>query len=140
MRYVVLIGRILYAAIFILSATTHFSAATIGYASSQGVPFASVLVPIAGILALAGGLSILLGYKAKVGAWLIVIFLVPVTVMLHRFWGIADPMAAMGQQVHFMKNLSLLGAALMVAYFGAGPVSLDTRAATGGSERSAALG
>jgi uncharacterized membrane protein YphA (DoxX/SURF4 family) len=46
-------------------------------------------VPLAGVLSIVGGFSILLGYRAKVGAWLIVLFLIPVTVLMHKFWGIA---------------------------------------------------
>jgi uncharacterized membrane protein YphA (DoxX/SURF4 family) len=49
-------------------------------------PLASIAVPLSGVLAIAGGLSILLGYRAKLGACLIVVFLVPVTLMMHRFW------------------------------------------------------
>ena len=90
---------------------------------------ASVLVPISGVMALAGGLSIVLGYKAKWGAWILVVFLVPVTVTMHRFWGLADPQMATMQTIMFMKNLSMLGAALLIAYFGAGPLSLDAPSA-----------
>jgi len=54
----------------------HFSSQTIAYAASQGVPLASIAVPFSGLLALVGGLSILLGYRAKIGAWLIAVFLV----------------------------------------------------------------
>ena len=57
----------------------HFSGQTIAYAASQGVPLPSILVPFSGLLALVGGLSILLGYRAKIGAWLIAVFLVGVT-------------------------------------------------------------
>ena len=71
-----------------------------------------------------GGLSIALGYRAKLGAWLIVLFLVPVTLMLHRFWGLSDPQATGLQLAMFMKNLSLLGAALIIARLGSGPLSL----------------
>jgi putative oxidoreductase len=127
MNYLVLLGRILYAAIFIMAAPGHFSAGTIGYAASQGVPLASIAVPVSGLIALAGGLSILLGYRAKWGAWLIVLFLMPVTVMMHNFWAMTDPNAAQMQQIMFMKNLSMLGAALMIAHFGSGPLSLDDR-------------
>ena len=127
MNYLVLLGRILYTAIFIMAAPGHFSAGTIGYAASQGVPLASIAVPVSGLIALAGGLSILLGYRAKWGAWLIVLFLVPVTVMMHNFWAMTDPNAAQMQQIMFMKNLSMLGAALMIAHLGSGPLSLDDR-------------
>jgi len=70
-----------------LSAPGHFKAGTIAYAAGQGVPLASIAVPLSGIVEFLGALSIVLGYKAKLGAWLIVLFLVPVTLSLHRFWG-----------------------------------------------------
>lgn len=125
--FIVLLGRVLFVAIFVIASFGDFQSGTIGYAASQGVPMASVLVPVAGVISLAGGLSILLGFKARIGAWLIVIFLVPVTVMMHAFWGLADPMAAQMQQIHFMKNVSMLGAALVISQLGAGPWSLDAR-------------
>jgi putative oxidoreductase len=127
MNYVVLVGRILYVAIFVMAVPGHFTAGTIGYAASKGVPLASIAVPLAGLIALAGALSIVLGYKAKLGAWLIVIFLVPVTLMIHNFWAMTDPNAEQMQQIMFMKNISMLGAALMIAHFGSGPLSLDDR-------------
>ena len=125
MKAVVLIGRILFSLIFIMAAMGHFSAMGVGYASSQGVPMASVLVPLSGVLAVLGGLSIALGYKAKWGAWLIVIFLIPVTFMMHAFWKITDQMTMQMQMSIFMKNLAMLGGALLITYFGAGPMSID---------------
>ena len=74
---------------------------------------------------MAGGLSVLLGYRAKLGAWLIVVFLVPVTLMMHNFWAVHDPVMAQMQMVMFMKNISILGGALLISQFGAGPFSLD---------------
>lgn len=127
MKSVVLLGRLLYVAIFLMAAPGHFTAETIAYAASQGVPLAFIAVPASGVIALAGGLSILLGYKARYGAWLLVLFLVPVTVMMHNFWAVTDPMARTMQQVMFMKNLSMLGAALLIAHFGSGPLSVDGR-------------
>ena len=125
MKFVQLIGRILFSLIFILSAFKDFSPATAGYAASQGVPLASIAVPLAGVISLLGGLSILLGYKAKTGAWLLVLFLVPVTVLLHAFWKIDDPAQYEVQYISFMKNLSLIGTALVIAYTGVGPLSFD---------------
>lgn len=121
------LGRALFSAIFIASGVMHFSAGTIANAASQGVPFASILVPMSGVLALVGGISILLGYHARLGAWLLVLFLLPVTFTMHAFWAISDPAAQAMQQAMFMKNLAMLGGALLVAHFGAGPVSLDER-------------
>ena len=110
-----------------MAGANHFSRQTIAFAASQGVPLASVTVPLSGILALAGGLSILLGYRARLGAWLIALFLVPVTLMMHKFWAIADPMMQQIQMVLFMKNIAILGGALLISQFGAGPLSLDAR-------------
>lgn len=127
LHYVVPAGRVLYAGIFIMAAFGHFSQQTIGLAAQMGVPLAGLLVPLSGVLSLAGGLSILLGYRARLGAWLLVLFLVPVTLMMHRFWAVQDPMMAQMDQAMFIKNVSMLGAALLISYFGAGPLSLDAR-------------
>jgi|ERR1051326_4783602 putative oxidoreductase len=127
MKHIPLAGRIFYSLIFILSSLNHFSQKAINYAASNGVPMPNILVPFAGVLALLGGLSILVGYKARLGAWLIVAFLVPVTLWMHRFWSVDDPMMRQMQMAMFMKNISMLGGALFIAYFGAGPESVDAR-------------
>jgi putative oxidoreductase len=127
LRYAVPFGRLLFTAMFLLSSISLIGGNGIQHAAAQGVPFASIAVPIAGVLALLGGLSVLLGYHARIGALLIVLFLVPVTLMMHRFWNLSDPQQTMFQQVHFMKNTALLGAALMIGYFGAGPISIDAK-------------
>ncbi len=129
MRYLVPLGRVCYSLIFLMTALGHFSQAYVGYAAQQGVPAAGLLVPLSGVIATAGGLSVALGYKAKIGAWLLVLFLVPVTLMMHNFWAVTDPMMRGMQMALFMKNVSMLGAALLIAHFGAGPVSLDARRA-----------
>jgi len=126
-RSTTLIGRAFFSAIFLMSVAGHFKSATIGYAAHQGVPFAGFLVPASGLLALAGGLSVLLGYRAKIGAGLLVLFLVPVTLMMHNFWTVSDPMMRQMQMAMFMKNVALLGAALLVFNAGPGAVSLDAR-------------
>lgn len=130
MKYTVLLGRILYSLIFLNSGLSHFSGMAVGYASSQGVPLASFLVPFSGVMAIVGGLLILLGYKAKWGAWLIVAFLIPVTFMMHAFWKETDPMQKQMQMAMFMKNISMLGGAFLITWFGAGPVSFDNRRKT----------
>lgn len=126
MREVILLGRVFFALIFVLAGFGHFTEPVISYAASQGVPFASFLVPFAGLLAILGGLSIALGYYPKVGGWLIVAFLVPVTLKMHAFWNVSDPTMAQIQRIMFLKNLGLLGGALAFTYFGSGPYSLRT--------------
>jgi putative oxidoreductase len=124
---IVLLGRFLFVLIFVMSGPRHFMSQTIAYAASQGVLLASIAVPLSGLIALAGGLSILLGYRAKIGAWLIALFLIGVTPMLHKFWVVTDPMMYQMQFAMFMKNVSMLGGALLISQLGSGSWSLDAR-------------
>jgi len=127
MKYVALIGRILYSLIFIFSGFGHiFNLKQMSqYTASMGVPLPTVATLVTGLMILLGGLSILLGYKVKIGALLLIVFLVPTTFIAHAFWGIQDAMQAQMQMVMFMKNLGLTGAALLIYYFGSGPLSLE---------------
>ena len=129
------LGRALFAAIFLMALRAHFDPATMAYARSTGVPFAEFLVPASGVLAFLGGLSVLLGWHARLGATMLVAFLVPVTLSMHAFWTVKDPMMAQMQFAMFMKNLGLLGGALLVAHLGAGPYSLDARQEAAHSSR-----
>jgi len=79
MKAVLLAGRIIFSLIFLMAAMGHFSSSEIAYANSAGVPMASILVPFSGIISAVGALSIILGYKARIGALMLVIFLLPVT-------------------------------------------------------------
>jgi putative oxidoreductase len=124
-RVVVPVARTLFAAIFLVAAPGHFQGSAVGYAASHGVPFPGILVPLSGLMSIVGALSVILGYRARLGAWLLVAFLLPVTLFMHDFWAVADPMEAALQQGMFLKNASMLGGALLIAHFGAGPVSLD---------------
>jgi putative oxidoreductase len=124
---IVVLGRLFFALIFLMAAPNNSTKQGIAYAASQGAPLASIGVPLMGVISLVGGLSILLGFRAKVGAWLIVAFLLIVTPIMHKFWGVADPMMAQVQMINFMKNLSMLGGALLITQFGAGPLSFDAR-------------
>lgn len=124
MKYSVLLGRFFYSLIFVLASFGHFTRNSIDHAASQGVWLPEILVPLSGVMCLVGGLSVMLGYKAKLGAWILFLFLVPVTVVMHQFWAFQDPIMAMIEKIMFMKNLSLIGAALLISYFGSGPLSL----------------
>ena len=125
---VVAAGRLFYVAIFLMSGLTHFTAGPIAYAAAAGVPFPSLAVPASGVLALAGALSILLGYRARIGAWLLVLFLVPVTLMMHNFWALSDPTERLNEMGRFLSNAALLGGTLMMfAVPKPWPYSLDLR-------------
>jgi putative oxidoreductase len=126
MEIVVLIGRVLFSALFILSGVSHFTqrSNTTAYARSVGIPLPAIAVPVTGLMLLAGGFSVLLGFHPRIGTWLLVLFLVPAAFTAHKFWGIGDPMNAANQKAHFLKNIALAGAALLIAWFGTGPYSL----------------
>lgn len=127
-RYLVPVGRILFAGAHVVFSPLNFSREAITMSGQAGVPLPGVGVPLAAVISLAGGLSIILGYWAKLGAWLLVLFLVPVTLFMHNFWAVKDPMMAQMQEGFFIGNLSRIGACLLIAHFGAGPLSLDARA------------
>jgi len=125
MKYALLAGRQLFSVIFIIASAGHFSPRTIEAAAAHGVPLPGLLVPISGIIAFVGGLSVLFGFQTRLGAWLLVIFLIPVTVMMHNFWSLSDPMTLQIEKAMFLKNVTMLGGALLISYFGAGPLSVD---------------
>ena len=106
---VLLIGRVVFSFFFIYSGFNHLTKLSMysQYAGSSGVPAPTVAVAVTGLMLLGGGLSILLGVQPKWGAALLIVFLVPTAVMVHKFWGISDPMMAANQAAHFWKNIAL---------------------------------
>jgi putative oxidoreductase len=127
MKFLLPLGRLLFSLIFISAAPRHFTHEGIQHAAALGVPAAGALVPFSGLLAIVGGLSVAAGYKTRWGAWLLVAFLVPVTCWMHGFWRLNDPATIHIQQAMFGKNLSILGAALLISQFGSGSSSVDER-------------
>lgn len=123
--WIVPVARFIFSLIFLLSGLNHFSSGSISYAANQGIPMADILVPLSGIISFIGGLSILLGAHARVGAFLILVFMVPVTFLMHDFWNVADPQLAQNEMTQFMKNLTIIGGALLLTFYGSGPVSID---------------
>src|ERR1700739_1398601 len=127
MKFFVLPGRILFSLIFLMTVMSHFKKETIDYAASQGVPMPNLLVPLSAVIACMGGLSILIGFKTRIGALLIILFLLPVTFYMHDFWNETDAAHMKMQIGNFMKNISLIGAALLIYWFGPGPYSADEK-------------
>src|SRR4029077_8062501 len=113
---VLLIGRVVFSFFFIYSGFNHLTKLSTyaQYAAASGVPAPTVLTALSGLMLLAGGLSVLLGFKVRWGSLLIAAFLVPAAFTVHKFWGIADPMVAANQAAHFWKNIALTGECLML--------------------------
>src|SRR5262249_52738781 len=118
MRALYFVGRLFFALIFIVAAPRHFTAEGIQHAADLGVPFAAFCVPLSGLMALAGGLSVARGYRSQWGAGVLSGFLGPLALMMHGFWRLHDPQAVHIQQAMFLKNVSLVGAALLLAQVG----------------------
>jgi len=116
MDIVLLVGRILFALIFINSGIAHFTknAAMTGYAQYKKVPLAKISVYVSGLMILLGGVYIVLGFYADLGALFIAAFLIPTAFLMHAFWKETDPTAKQNETISFFKNLSLAGAALII--------------------------
>ena len=119
MDVVFLVGRILFAMVFLFSGSTiHLLRARQGieYARMYNVPAAELTVPLSGVIAVVGALSVVLGVWGDLGALLIVVFLAPVALLMHAFWKETDPQQQANQMAHFMKNVSMIGGALVLFY------------------------
>lgn len=116
MDVVLLIGRILFAAIFIVGGIGHLAnrKAMAGYAQSMGVPAAELGTVVSGLVILGGGIMVAAGIWGDLGAILLFAFLIPTTLLMHRFWKIDDPQMQQVDQVMFFKNISLMGGALIL--------------------------
>jgi uncharacterized membrane protein YphA (DoxX/SURF4 family) len=113
-----LIGRVLLAIMFVNSGIGHLThKGTVAYAQSKGVPAPKVMVPLTGVMIVVGAVLVVLGWHRFIGAGLLAIFLLPTAFIMHAFWKEKDPMARMGERVHFLKDLALLGGALLLAYY-----------------------
>lgn len=126
---VAVLGRVLLTGIFLMSALgndiPNFNN-TAKFMASKGMPAPSVLLAGAIVFLIAGGLSVLLGFKGRIGAALLFAFLVPATYYFHDFWNVTDPQKKQQFMIDFMKNVSLMGAMLLVIANGTGPMSLDS--------------
>jgi putative oxidoreductase len=121
-----LLGRVLIAAIFVLSGISKISGfeGTVGYIASKGLPFASLGAIAAIIVELGGGMMLIVGWKARWAAAAMLLFTVVAAFIFHNFWG-APADQAQNQMIHFMKNISMAGGLLFVIIHGSGAVSID---------------
>ncbi|HEX9051226.1 MAG TPA: DoxX family protein [Anaeromyxobacter sp.] len=99
---------------------------TVAYAGSKGVP--EVLLAGAVALEVLGGASVLLGWKTRWGVAALLVFLAPVTVLFHGFWG-AQGAEVQAQMIQFLKNVSIAGGLVALGAAGAGAISVDARTA-----------
>ena len=133
--YAHLVGRILMSLIFVVSGLGKLfqSSGTAAAMATKGIPLVSVAVPLVILFELGSGLLLLVGYRTRLVALLLSLYLVPVTLLFHNFWAFQG-MDQQMQMINFLKNVAILGGLLRLASDGAGGISLDAarfRAAAG---------
>lgn len=118
MKYLPLAGRICLCLIFLNAAYSKITGfgGTVEMMAGQGLPIPEILLIFTIAFQLLGGLSLLLGYKVKIGSILLILFLIPATLVFH------NPATDING---FLKNIGLIGGLLMVMYAGAGALSID---------------
>lgn len=125
---ITVLGRVMLALIFFMSAVgnkiPNYSG-VVEYMAGKGVPAPQILLAGAILFLVAGSVSIILGYKARIGAGLLLVFLILATYYFHNFWAFEDAQARQMQTIQFMKNLALMGSMLLIIANGSGPFSLD---------------
>lgn len=126
-----LIGRILMGLIFLVSGFFKIMGYSqmVGFAASKGLPLASVGIACAIVVEVLGGLAVMSGFKTRITAWILFLYLIPTTVLFHNFWAMKG-MEQQDNMAHFLKNLAIMGGLLLLAGTGPGAHSVDERKAT----------
>ena len=127
----VVVGRVLLALMFVLAGFSKLTGieGTAGYIASAGLPMATALAVIVGLLEFFGGLALMVGFHARWAALALGVFTLLASLLFHNFWAMPADKAFM-QQLIFMKNLSVAGGMFIVAALGAGPASIDAARAS----------
>lgn len=125
-NFCLFVGRICISIIFLLAASDKLLdySGTASYMASKGFTMIPFFLYGAALVELVGGLSILLGYKSRIGAILLLLYLIPVSYLFHDFWN-AEAAARGIQQAMFFKNLAIFGGLLYVLGSGPGAISFD---------------
>jgi len=121
-----LLGRLLLAYIFVVAGYGKIVgfAGTAKYMASKGLPMVEVLLVATIVIELVGGLMLAVGWKARWAASAFFLWLIPVTLLFHAYWGIPQDQVMM-QTIQFQKNLAIMGGMLFVVFCGPGRLSLD---------------
>jgi putative oxidoreductase len=122
-----LVGRILIATLFLMSGIGKIPGweGTAHYMAAKGVPMVTVALALTILIEIGGSLMIIAGFKARIGAAALFLWMIPVTLMMHDFWNMADAMQARIQMIMFNKNVALMGTMLLIMAFGSGPKSIS---------------
>ncbi|NBN97455.1 MAG: DoxX family protein, partial [Actinobacteria bacterium] len=116
MDIVMIIGRVLFALMFLAGGLNHFTKSNdmVGYAQFKKVPAAKAAVLLSGVVLVLGGLSVILGIYADLGSLALAVALLVMALKMHDFWAQTDPQAKQTETIAFFKNVSMAGAALFM--------------------------
>jgi putative oxidoreductase len=111
-----IIGQIIFGGYFIWQGINHFVNLRdyTAFAAAHKVPMPNAAVIVTGIILILGGLGVLFNIFTTIALVLLVIFLLPVTFIMHAFWKAENPGEKASQKIQFFKNLALLGAVLLL--------------------------
>ncbi len=125
---IALVARILIGLLFVVAGYGKIGGfdGIVGYIGSKGLPMPQVLAALTIALELGGGLLLMAGYKVRWVAIAFFLWLIPTTFIFHKFWGI-DAAQVQNQMNHFLKNVSIMGAMLMLVAFGPGAYSVEKK-------------
>ena len=114
MEYLFLVSRILFGGFFLLNGINHFLKGDMmtQYTAAKGIPAPKIAVYGTGLLLILAGLGIIGGIYVAWAVLALVIFLIPITFIMHAFWKATEPNMKMTETIMFMKNIALTGAAL----------------------------
>ena len=125
---IALTGRVLLGLLFVLSGTGKIFGfdGTVAYIAAKGLPLPQIVAVLTLCVELGGGLMLVFGLFTRPAAFGLAVFTVLAALIFHNFWAATEAMR-MGQQTHFLKNLSIAGGMLVLAAFGPGALSVDAR-------------
>jgi len=125
-RIMPLVGRILISVIFLLSGIMKLAnfSGSVAFAASKGLPLANVMLAGALAVEILGALCLIAGFQTRIAALIMFLYLIPTTLIFQNFWVLQGAMRG-DMQIHFLKNLAIMGGLLMVAAYGPGRLSVD---------------
>jgi putative oxidoreductase len=123
---VTLSGRILLSVVFLISGLFKVAGYSqiVSYAAAAHLPVPGVAIALAAVAELGCGLAILAGFKTRIAAWILFLYLIPTSFIFHNFWAVQG-MEQQTQMVNFIKNVAIMGGLLLLSVNGAGAYSAD---------------
>ena len=125
-KYGPLFGRILLGLIFVIAGIHKLSGfeGTVGYMQAHSVPLAQILAVAATIIELGGGVMLIVGWKARIGAAALFLYVLILSPIFHAFWAVPAEQQQL-QMYIFLKNLAIMGGMLYVMAYGPGQMAAE---------------